>query len=217
MNNGQIGSILDFENVGRRSPPDIRPGVWQVDDPIGTTWGYTSDMRVSGPGPVIGKLADTVSKNGTYLLNLSPRADGTIPQEQQDTLLEIGRWMEVIGEAIYGTHNWVTFGEDGVGGEGGLRVRYTVKGDVLYAIMLGAWPGAEVVIPSLATGRDLGGAIKTVTLLGAEGRLAFTRDANGLKVKLPAAAPCEHGYTLRITGLKTNPPTWTESGNPPTP
>jgi alpha-L-fucosidase len=213
-NTETIGSIIDFEKVGTRSPSGIRPGVWQVDDPIGSTWGYTSDMRVSGAGAIISRLADTVSKNGTYLLNLSPKPDGTIPQEQQDTLLEIGHWLEVNGEAIYGTHNWVKFSEGGGRGQQGLNIRFTVKGDALYAIILGNWPGEEAVITSLATGQPLEGKIETVSLLGSSGKLEFTQEANGLKVKLPATAPCKYAYTLKITGLKMNPPTWTVSGNP---
>ena len=82
-NTETIGSIIDFEKIGGRSPSGIRTGAWQVDEPIGSTWGYTSDMRIAGVGSIISKLADTVSKNGTLLLNLSPKADGTFAPEQQ--------------------------------------------------------------------------------------------------------------------------------------
>jgi alpha-L-fucosidase len=211
-NTETIGAILDFEKVGSRSPSGIRPGVWEVDDPIGSTWGYTSDMRVSGPGTIIARLVDTVSKNGVYMLNLSPRADGTFPQEQQDTLLGIGQWLGVNGEAIYGTHNWTKFSEGGRGQ--GLNIRFTVKGKNLYAIILGNWPGAEAEIASLP---EAAGKVETVTMLGSDGNLEFTQDTAGLKVKLPATAPCKYAYVLKITGLKMNPPTWTKSGNPQLP
>jgi len=209
-NTEQIGSIVDFEKVGARSPAGIRPGVWHVDDPIGTTWGYTSDMHVSGPGPIIAKLADTVSKNGNFTLNLSPRADGTIPQAQQDTLLGIGRWLDRNGEAIYGTHNWTQF-SDGSVKEGRLNVRFTVKGDNLYAILLGAWPAPEAVIKALGTPA---GTVASVALLGSDQPLQFRQSADGLTVDLPAAAPGPYGSVLKITGLTMNPRTATESGNP---
>jgi alpha-L-fucosidase len=211
-NTETIGSILDFEKIGGRSPSGIRTGEWQVDEPIGSTWGYTEGERISGPAPIISKLVDTVSKNGTLLLNLSPKADGTFPPEITSTLLEIGQWLGVNGEAIYGTHNWVKFSDGG--GRGSPNIRFTVKGDALYAIIIGNWPGAETTIASLG---ESAGKVATVTMLGSDGNLEFTQDATGLKVKLPAAAPCKYAYVLKITGLKMNPPTWTASGNPQMP
>jgi alpha-L-fucosidase len=205
-NTETIGSILDFEKIGTRSPSGIRTGEWQVDQPIGSTWGYTSDEKFSGPGPVIDALADTVSKNGTLLLNLSPKADGTFPQPITDTLLAVGRWLDINGEAIYNTHNWTKFKDDG-----NLNVRFTVNGENLYAIILGNWPGTEVKINSLS---EASGKIETVTLLGSDGKLEFTQYKDGLTVRPPVIAPGKYAYVLKITGLKMNPPTETESGNP---
>jgi alpha-L-fucosidase len=178
-----------------------------VDEPIGSTWGYTSGEHFSGPAQIISRLVDTVSKNGTLLLNLSPKADGTFPPEITSTLLEIGQWLGVNGEAIYNTHNWIQF-SDGVKKS---NVRFTVNGENLYAIILGNWPGAETVVTSL---NESAGKIDSVTMLGSEGKLEFTQDAVGLKVKLPASPPGRYAYVLKITGLKMNAPTWTASGNP---
>src|SRR5215471_8521374 len=126
----QIGSILDFERIGTRSPAGIRPGPWMVDDPIGSnSWGYIEGLRVADADGILARLIDTVSKGGFYLLNISPMADGTIPQNQQDVLLKIGEWLAINGEAIYGTRPWTRFLEAGAP-----DYHFTTKGAVLYAI-----------------------------------------------------------------------------------
>jgi alpha-L-fucosidase len=186
------GSILDFEKVGARSPKDIRGGGWQVDDPIGSTWGYTSDEKFSGPAPILAKLVDTVSKGGRYLLNISPNAHGVIVDPQPQTLAAVGRWLGVNGEAINGTHPWARFSDGGKS-----PIRFTVNGESLYAIHLG-WPKEpSVLIASLPARQRVSG----VELLGSSQTVSFSQDAKGLKISLPDDKPDELGPVFKISGV----------------
>ena len=184
----QIGSIIDFEKIGSRSPAEIRPAPWMVDDAIGSTWGYTKGMRVSGGGSIIHRIIDTVSKDGTYLLNLSPMADGTIPEDQQKTLLEIGAWLHLNGEGIYGTHAWTKYGEKGW--------HFTVKDGALYAI---GTPSAGEAMMTLVN--DSIGKVTQVERLGSAEKLKFSQDGSGLKVRVPGKETGKIPLTLKITGL----------------
>jgi alpha-L-fucosidase len=184
----QVGAILDFEKVGKRSPGGIRPPPWMVDDVIGSTWGYTEGMKIAGSAAIVGRLVDTVSKDGFYLLNLSPRADGTIPIEQQRTLVEVGDWLKVNGEAIYGTHAWTRFGENGW--------HFTVKDGALYAIGKGKAGTATIgsVLPAL-------GKVVKVERLGSTTPLAFVQGERGLAVTLGDEGDAALPLALKIGGL----------------
>ena len=181
----QIGSVIDFEKVGKRSPAAIRLGGWQVDDTIGRqSWGYVEGLSVRPASEIVPLLIDTVAKGGNYTLNISPRADGVIPEDQQRTLLGIGKWLSRNGEAIYATHPWTQFGEG--------NWRFTAKDGAIYAIAL-KWPGDTATVAALG---EAAGKVASVELIGG-GKVAFTQGPDGLRLKLPAQ-PDEIAYAFRV-------------------
>jgi len=202
-------AVLDIE---RGKTDTLRPLFWQTDTSIcKKSWCYIQDHDYKSADSIVDDLVDIVSKNGCLLLNIAPKPDGTIPEEQQLILLEIGRWLRVNGEAIYGTRPWKVYGEGPtqvIGGEfkdtasepfTGRDIRFTTKGDTLYAIAL-AWPGEEMVIQSLSTNLRLHPEeVDNVQLLGSNEPLAWSRDEAGLRVEMPTQKPCDYAFSLKIT------------------
>jgi alpha-L-fucosidase len=205
--------ILDFER-GREDK--LTPYPWLTDTSIGP-WFHHECMGYRPLGELVGVLVDIVSKNGCMLLNVGPRADGTIPEKAQAMLLGMGRWLAVNGEALYGTRPWLVFGEGPTRSRGGgfsegndkgftaADIRFTAKGPTLYAIALG-WPkDGKLLVRSLAADA---GKVTSVSLLGHQGALVWSPSEQGLAVTLPAERPCEHAFVLKISArgpLKPSP------------
>ncbi len=206
-------AVLDIE---RGQLSGIRPQYWQTDTSISNkSWGYIQNDTFKSPEFVVHQLIDIVSKNGNLLLNIGPRSDGTIPEEVQQVLREVGAWLKINGEAIYGTRPWKVYGEgptkvtEGSFHDTDTRpytaedFRFTKKGDVLYAIELG-WPSnREAVIHSLgiqSSGDAAGDSAKiaSVALLGSGTNLAFEQRPDGLHIQLPEQIPGKYAYSFRI-------------------
>jgi alpha-L-fucosidase len=200
--------VLDLE---RGQLGDIRPLYWQTDTSVSNkSWGYIKDDTFKSPEFVVHQLIDIVSKNGNLLLNIGPRSDGTIPDEVQKVLLDVGAWLDINGDAIYGTRPWRTYGEGPTKVAAGAfhdtdtakytaeDFRFTSKGDDVYAIGL-AWPTSrEAVIHSLA--KTVGTEpVQSVAMLGGDAKLRFEQRADGVHVQLPAEAPAKYAYVLRLT------------------
>ena len=99
-------------NMEKGQLAGIRALYWQTDTTISNrSWGYVDNDTFKSPEFLIHQLADIVSKNGNLLLNVGPRADGTIPDEAQKVLREIGAWLKTNGEAIYETRPWQVYCE----------------------------------------------------------------------------------------------------------
>ncbi len=200
-------AIFDVE---RGKADKIREHYWQTDTSISyKSWGYIEDDDFRSAASVVHDLVDIVSKNGNLLMNVGPMADGTIPEGAIGPLVETGEWLKVNGEAIYGTRHWKTYGEGPTGQAKAFKertqaaytaedIRFTTKGDHLYAICLG-WPGEKCLVKTLRTGGPLAAdEIGEVAMLGGDQKLSWSQDDKGLTINTPKKKPCDHAYAFKI-------------------
>ena len=187
---------------------------WQTDTCIGD-WHYNREAKYKSPKYVIDLLVDIVSRNGNLMLNFPLPNSGELDYEELVILDEITKWMAINSEGIYGTRPWKTFGDGPVAtappSSGGTRfneagrtdltadeVRFTTKGDTIYAFVMG-WPEKEALIRPLATtSKIMPPKISHVELLGYDDKLTWAQDEQGLIVVMPKQKPCDYAITLKI-------------------
>jgi alpha-L-fucosidase len=211
--------VLDIE---RGHSPKIEPLPYQTDTCIGN-WHYQRSLfdrhKYKTAKTVIQTLADVVSKNGNLLLNIPVRGDGTIDSDELGIVTGIGDWMQVNQEGIIGTRPWKVFGEgptaeakpapnarglnfnEGKGAPNtAADIRYTSKGNVIYAISLGV-PNKPLTLKSLGTMSGLvNGKIADVSILGDTGKTQWSQDMNGLTVNPPESKPAtDYAVVYKIT------------------
>ena len=197
--------VVDFEK-GRMD--ELTDYTWLTDDTISAgqwtttgSWSYTEELDIKSTKELLHTLIDIVSKNGNLLLNISPRADGSIPSEQQEALLGMGTWLRANGEAIYGTRPFVVYGEgpkrlassghftqmtDDYNEE---NIRFTTNGSMIYAIQMG-WPdsGKDLLIQSINNKNLSGAKIANVSVVDSQEVIDWELTEDGLLVITPFKA-----------------------------
>ena len=198
-------AVLDLE---RGKLAGIRKLAWQTDDAIGNkSWGYAAGNTFKSAQYVITNLIDIVSKNGNLLLNIGPRADGTITEEETQTLLGTGKWLDINGEAIYGTRPWKIYGEGPTESASGSfsdqkkpytpkDIRFTVKDESLYAIAMGQ-PTENSMINALGL-KAANGTIASIDMIGSSEKISWKQEAGALVIKPSKTYPSENAIVYKI-------------------
>ncbi len=204
-------------DVERGQFAQIKPYYWQTDTSVArNSWCYTAGNNYKTAQELIWDLVDVVSKNGTLLLNIGPKADGTIPDEDEGILKEIGTWLQVNGEAIYDTRVFRMYGEgptriaEGQFSDGTAKsfteqdFRFTMKGDVLYAVAMKCSESGDYCIRSLgeldaSKQANFHGIILDVRVLGDEGKVQWFRDEAGLHLHTPFRSPKPIVFRFKVS------------------
>ncbi len=229
MWNFPIGFGLRCYENGRDMEADVR-GDWLIDRAIGYPWTWVKNKKYKQDSSYhIVSLCDLVSRGGILLLSLTPKGDGSIPDEEIRIMREIGSWLKVVGEGIYGTRPWKTAAEgidvgqirtviadpkrsgelkaswkfQALEDSKGEAVRFTRSKDFssLYAFVIGVPESGILTIKTLRKGNveKNGKGIRSVSMLGSREIIDWNQTTKGLKITFPKALPCKVAYCFKIT------------------
>ena len=187
-------TVATFD-VERGALTEISPTPWQTDTAIGKhSWGYRADNEYKTARQIVCDLVDIVSKNGMLLLNVGPKADGAITEEETAVLKEIGAWLAANGEGIYGTTFWRQFGEGEVNNEAGFfkdgeekqftaaDFRFTYKNGCVYAFQMRP-DGNDATIRACRKRSQHDFPVRSVTMAATGEDLPFERSETGMTVR----------------------------------
>lgn len=219
--NSRVGNNFgDFWVPGDNKIPEsgeAKDMYWETPGTLNNTWGYKSyDVDWKSTAELVFWITEITSKGGNYLLNVGPTGEGVFPQESIKQLKEIGEWMSVNGESVYGTTKWLVNHE----GPTSLSVKstedrakngftkafgpedfwFSSKGNVLYVTAL-KWPENKHALVKSSAGVPGAGPrkIQSVKMLGSTRKISWKMAPNGLQVSLPEEKPNPNGYVLKVT------------------
>ena len=200
--------------VERGSLAEPKPYAWQTDTAVArNSWCHTNNLDYKSGEEIIAQLIDIVSKGGNLLLNVGPKADGSIPDGDRKILEELAAWMEINGEAIHGSRCWRLFAEGPTRTDGGQfqdsklthytsqDYRFTASGGRIYAMCLKCPEDGKFTVKSLAECVDyhkpvFQGILEKVSILGYDGPLTWQQDSEGLHISAPGLAS-DYPVTIR--------------------
>ena len=208
LGSGEFYKEAGVQDVERGVLDGINPLPWQTDT-SNSDWFFSEHDSFKTTDEVVTMLADIVSKNGNLLLNVVQYADGSLPPQSEQLLAELAPWMKVNGEAIHGTRPWKLYGEGPTAAKAGAfaesgkytaqDIRFTTKGETLYAIALGE-PRGTTEIAALARGNPHERRrVRDVRLLGYPGKIGFRQTGGALVIDLPERLPTRHASAFKVT------------------
>lgn len=211
-----FGDYLDAGDNKIPSSKDKLTKYWETCGTTNNSWGYKSyDKDWKSPKELLYYFVDIISKGGNYLLNIGPDGKGDVPELSKESLREMGEWIQINADAIYGTSKWKIINEgeeetllDGTShrAKKGFSRKFTNKDfwftskeNKVYAICLASVEG-DILVKSL---KKKNGIVSQVKLLGNDMLLDWEQDTQGLKLKLEEKPKNTLGFVLEIT-IKDN-------------